>query len=31
VIRENVNFTAFRNPTEIALARYAKIGAQFDF
>jgi hypothetical protein len=31
VIRENVNFTAFRQPVEIALARYLKIGAQFDF
>jgi hypothetical protein len=31
VLRENVNFTAFRQPVEIALARYLKIGAQFDF
>jgi hypothetical protein len=31
VTRENPNVAAFRQPTEIMLARFAKIGAQFDF
>jgi hypothetical protein len=29
--RENPNFAVFRQPTEIMLARFAKIGAQIDF
>jgi hypothetical protein len=31
VTSENASFLAFRQPTGIMLARYAKIGAQFDF
>ena len=31
VTRENPNFAVFRQPTEIMLARFAKIGAQFSF
>ena len=31
VTRENSNYAAFRQPTEIMLARYAKIGMQIDF
>jgi hypothetical protein len=31
VTRENPNYAAFRQPTEIMLARYAKIGMQIDF
>jgi hypothetical protein len=31
VTRENPNFAVFRQPTEIMLARFVKVGAQFSF
>ena len=31
VTRENPAFGAFRQPVGIALARFVKVGAQFDF
>jgi hypothetical protein len=31
VLTENPNFTAFRQPTSILLARFLKLGLQFDF
>lgn len=31
VTRENPNFAVFRRPTEIMLARFVKVGAQFSF
>ena len=31
VTAENNNLTAFRQPTDVMLARFIKIGAQFDF
>jgi hypothetical protein len=31
VITENPNYSAFRQPTSILLARFAKFNLQFDF